>query len=198
MAKQRSTKAKRHSHQGVRIIAGQWRGQRIAVVPGTSLRPTPDRVRETVFNWLSPTIAGSRCLDLFAGSGALGWEALSRGAAAVTFVERDRSAVVALGEHQAQFAAANATVVHADAGAWLQAVPQAFDLVFLDPPYGEPLQPWLEQLATGWLSPTAIVYVERKSQQALDACVDFAGLYRRSRAGGVHYGLLRHGQPPSG
>lgn len=199
MVKQRSTKAKkRNSHRGVRIIAGQWRGMRIAVAPGTTLRPTPDRVRETVFNWLAPTIAGSRCLDLFAGSGALGWEALSRGAAGVTLIERDRIAAAALDEYKRKFAAADATVIHADARAWLQSAPQAFDLVFLDPPYEEPLQPWLEQLASGWLSPTASIYVERNSQQALDACADFAPCYRRSRAGGVHYGLLRHGQSPSG
>jgi len=183
---------------GVRIIAGEWRGRRIPVATAAAVRPTPDRVRETLFNWLMPTLAGSHCLDLFAGSGVLGWEALSRGAASVSFVEHDRRAVLALQAQQQAFATAHADIICSPAETYLQGTPRAFDLVFLDPPYATPLEPWLQRLWPTWLAPAGRIYVERDSERALDALAGLGRLSRRSRAGGVHYGLLERGLEPEG
>src|SRR5512134_933490 len=119
----------------LRIIGGRWRSRRLRFPPLPGLRPTPDRVRETLFNWLTPVIAGARCLDLFAGSGALGIEALSRGAAAVTFVERHPQAVRGLRANLAQLRAEGARVEQADALLWLRQAPQPFTVVFLNPPF---------------------------------------------------------------
>ena len=190
MGRHRSTKGKGRARPGVRIIGGQWRGQRIKVESELALRPTPDRVRETLFNWLAPTIVGSRCLDLFAGSGALGFEALSRGAAEVVFVERDAKVTRTLAEQSERFDKDRTAVVHADAGEWLTTSPTAFDVVFLDPPYEQALAPLLAQLASGWLRPQGLVYVERGSPAEMDRVEEWGSLYRRARAGNVHYGLL--------
>lgn len=191
------TKRGLKGNQGsVRIIAGQWRGRRIPVTTATALRPTPDRVRETLFNWLMPTLANSHCLDLFAGSGVLGWEALSRGAASVSFVERDRLAVEALRAQQQIFATAAARIICSQAETYLQGTPRAFDLVFLDPPYTTPLEPWLRRLLPAWLGPTGKIYVERDNERALDALASHGHFFRRGRAGGVHYGLLERGLEP--
>lgn len=148
----------------VRIIAGTWRGRRLPVADVPGLRPTPDRVRETLFNWLAPVIEGSRCLDLFAGTGALGLEAASRGAAHVSLVERDPRALAVLRANVGLLAAGDTVqVVAADALPWLRSPPSApFDLVFLDPPYDAGLlAPALAALlAGGWLAPTAWLYLE--------------------------------------
>ena len=126
----------RHGAPGrIRIIGGSLRNSRLEVPDRPGLRPTPERVRETLFNWLAPVIAGSRCLDLFAGTGALGVEALSRGAARAQFVERDGRAVQALRANLARLKAADGRVAEADALAWLQGEAEPFDLVFLDPPF---------------------------------------------------------------
>jgi 16S rRNA (guanine966-N2)-methyltransferase len=121
----------------VRIVAGRLRGSRIEVPEREGLRPTPDRVRETLFNWLAPFIDGMRCLDLFAGTGALGIEALSRGAGACTFVERDRDLCRRLSDTLARLRFGDAAqVVNADGLAWLDVPGPACGLVFLDPPFG--------------------------------------------------------------
>ena len=186
----------------IRIIGGKWRGRKLAVAPSPGLRPTPDRARETLFNWLAPHVAGARVLDLFAGTGALGFEALSRGGAHATFVERDGAAVRALRQHR-QMLEADATIVHADARAFLRQhrfdapsealdVPK-WDLIFLDPPFDSSLLPMaLEALATA-LAPDALVYVET------DAELSFPGYatQKSSRAGNVHYGLLTCSNPTS-
>ncbi|MGA0053810.1 MAG: 16S rRNA (guanine(966)-N(2))-methyltransferase RsmD [Steroidobacteraceae bacterium] len=129
----------------VRIIAGQWRGRKIRFPAGTAIRPTPDRVRETLFNWLAPMIRGARVLDAFAGSGALGLESASRGAASVVCLETDGRCVTALQERCREWGAAQVDIVRADALRWLAATrPSAsepFDLVFLDPPFDADL--WL-------------------------------------------------------
>src|SRR5262245_38344066 len=127
--------ARRTPPGSVRIIAGEWRGRRVPVAPNTSVRPTPDRVRETLFNWLREDIAGARCLDLYAGTGALGFESLSRGASEVWFVEQDPALVAALGA-QAEVFGVTPRVVRQDAASLLRGrAPQRFDVVFLDPPY---------------------------------------------------------------
>ena len=182
----------------LRIIGGRWRGRklRFPAVPG--LRPTPDRVRETLFNWLMLEIPGARCLDLFAGSGALGLEALSRGAASTTFVERDRGAAEALRGHLAALeVGAAAQVQQADALRWLEgpapAPGEGFDVVFLDPPFDLPLlEPACRALQDrGWLAPRAWVYLERRSSGARPALPAGFQPHRSREAGQVSYELYR-------
>jgi 16S rRNA (guanine966-N2)-methyltransferase len=173
----------------VRIIAGDWRGRRIAIPDGTAVRPTPDRVRETVFNWLRDSLVGARCLDLYAGSGVLGFEALSRGAAEAWLVEQDVALATALDTTARQLGAAP-RVIRRDVLAFLREPPAArFDVVFLDPPYAQPLDPLLALLPR-WLAPQALVYVERPRSAGLPA-VPGAAWLKRSYAGAVDYGLLR-------
>src|SRR5690349_22897017 len=127
-----------HSSKGqIRIIAGAFRGRRIRVAARPGLRPTPDRVRETLFNWLGQSLDGESCLDLFAGSGALGFEAASRGAARVVMVESDRAAFTALQAARETIGARAVELVHAEALAYLSRVRERFDVVFLDPPFGQ-------------------------------------------------------------
>jgi 16S rRNA (guanine966-N2)-methyltransferase len=151
----------------LRIIGGTHRGRKLhfADVPG--LRPTPDRVRESVFNWLAPLMPGARCLDLFAGSGALGFEALSRGAREVVFVDSHALAVKSLRENIALLGAGSVEVVQADALDWLgRGSAEPFDIVFLDPPFRQNLlAPCCQRLdADGWLARPAAIYLERESR----------------------------------
>lgn len=171
----------------VRIIGGTWRRRRIAVAPGLELRPTPDRVRETLFNWLAPVLPGARCLDLYAGTGVLGFEALSRGAAAAVLVERDPRAASALGRLRDELRA-EAEIVNADAEAWL-ARPGvgSFDVVFVDPPYRTPALPVLELLLDR-LAPGARVYLERERGTEWPDPARLRWI-RRGKAGAVEFGL---------
>jgi 16S rRNA (guanine966-N2)-methyltransferase len=179
----------RHVQGRVRIIGGEWRGRRIEIPDGTAVRPTPDRVRETVFNWLRDSLAGARCLDLFAGTGVLGFEALSLGAAEVWLVEQDAKLVEAL-RATAERLGATPRIVRRDALALLREPPMSsFDVVFLDPPYAVPLDPFLAVLPA-WLSSRAVVYVERPRTAGLPT-VPSAAWLKRSHAGAVEYGLLR-------
>ena len=153
------------SRNSVRIIGGGWRGRRVSFPDIPGLRPTPDRVRETLFNWLQERIAGARCLDLFAGSGALGLEALSRGAKEVVFVEQAVAAARALQEQLIRFGGqARAQVVEMGAARYLRSVPQAFDIVFLDPPFGQDaLAEYVPMLDAGdWLNVGGLVYLENE------------------------------------
>lgn len=177
-----------HGQGRVRIIAGAWRGRRIEIPEGTAVRPTPDRVRETLFNWLQGALPGARCLDLYAGTGVLGFEALSRGAAEVTLVERDAVLVEALHATARRLEAAP-RIVRRDALAYLREPAAArFHIAFLDPPYSEPIAPLLEVLRP-WLAPRALVYVERSLSEGLPA-VPSAAWAKQGRAGAVAYGLL--------
>ncbi|MGR8947613.1 MAG: 16S rRNA (guanine(966)-N(2))-methyltransferase RsmD [Gammaproteobacteria bacterium] len=161
MAKQKN-RSKPSRPGSVRIIAGQWRSRRITVPADADVRPTGDRVRETLFNWLAPTISGARCLDLFAGSGVLSFEALSRGAASATLLEKNPQTVKWLTETAKSFDSAATTIINQDALSWLDTAPRdPFNLVFLDPPFGSDLLPVaLDRLVHGWLSSDATVYVE--------------------------------------
>jgi 16S rRNA (guanine966-N2)-methyltransferase len=184
----------------VRIIGGEWRGRKLHFPPSTGLRPTPDRVRETVFNWLQFELAGARCLDLFAGSGALGLEALSRGAAEAVFVEREAVSVRAIGEMLALLRCDRGRVEQADAFAWLERGSPAakpFDIVFLDPPYGEARLPVLtEKLERrGWLAAGAWIYLEDAATHGEPSLPDGWTLLRSKRAGDVGYHLARRGSP---
>ena len=130
-----SSTANRAKANQLRIIGGQWRSRRIPIADVVGLRPTPDRVRETLFNWLQQSILGARCLDLFAGSGALGFEALSREAAQVVLVEQDSRAFTQLQLNATTLGATQAQLIHADAFSYLQRETEAFDVIFLDPPF---------------------------------------------------------------
>jgi len=177
----------------LRIIGGEWRGRKIRFPAVDGLRPTPDRVRETLFNWLAPVIAGSRCLDLFAGSGALGLEALSRGAARVGFVERDREAARQLEETALALAPGRAVVHRADALAWLAGAATAVDVAFVDPPYDSGLlAETVRALETGgWLAPGAFIYLEAPAKSGLPALPPSWSMHRTGRAGAVGYHLAR-------
>jgi 16S rRNA (guanine966-N2)-methyltransferase len=146
----------------VRIIGGRWRGSRLPVADVPGLRPTADRVRETLFNWLQPRLAGARVLDLFAGSGALGLEALSRGAREAVLVESDPQVATALRQVIERLGAVGeADVVRADAMAWLRTpLHGRFDVVFVDPPFAAALWPAILALLPPWLAPDALVYLE--------------------------------------
>ncbi len=184
----------------VRIIGGEWRGRKLHFPPAAGLRPTPDRVRETLFNWLQFELAGARCLDLFAGSGALGIEALSRGAGEAVFVERDAVSARAIRDLLAQLRCDRGRVEQVDALAWLERGPPAskpFDIVFLDPPYGEA---WLPVLAEkleqgGWLAPGAWIYLEDPAVRGVPPLPAAWTLLRSKRAGDVGYHLARRGLP---
>jgi 16S rRNA (guanine966-N2)-methyltransferase len=172
----------------IRVIAGELKGRRIAIPAGTSVRPTPDRVRETLFNWLREEVAGAHCLDLYAGTGALGIEALSRGAASVWFVEQDPILVEDLVATLDVFGL-TARVTRQDVRSLLQGRPAAkIDIVFLDPPYEQPIEP-LIALLPPWLAERAVVYVERSRESGLPDVPN--GRWRkRDYAGAVEYGLL--------
>ena len=194
------------THQGrgrqqrqLRIIAGQWRGKRFRF-PELDIRPTPDRVRETLFNWLQNRIEGAHCLDLYAGSGALGLEALSRGAASVVFVEHQRAAVNALRQLLRDWQASGATVVCDEAQHYLAArrasgpqpdAGRGFDLVFLDPPYasGE-LPAAAAALARSGLAPEARIFLEQHADNELQHELPAAWReLRTGKAGEVRYHL---------
>ncbi len=182
----------------LRIIGGDWRGRRIRFPGKGVIRPTPDRVRETLFNWLMAEVPGSRCLDLFAGSGALGLEALSRGAAHVTFVERDRDNAARLRETAAELAPGRAAVVEADALAWLSGQQSRFDIVFLDPPFAAGvLAKAMQRLdASGVLAPDACIYVEMPAKAGPPELPAGWLLHRSGRAGAVGYHLARRPKEP--
>lgn len=175
----------------VRVIGGKWRGRRLSFPAVEGLRPTPDRVKETLFNWLGSRLAGARCLDLFAGSGSLGFEAASRGAGEVVMVEHDRQLARNLRLVASALEADTVRVYRADALSWITPDRGAFDIVFLDPPFEQPLLvPACRRLDTcASLAEDALVYVEcRLDAEALSLPGGWAVL-RSRRAGQVRYYL---------
>ncbi len=176
----------------VRIIGGGWRGRRVRFPDIPGLRPTPDRVRETLFNWLQQAIVDARCLDLFAGSGALGLEALSRGAKELVFVEQSVAASRALQEQLVRFGAgASGQVVEMGAARYLRSPPQTFDIVFLDPPFGQDALARYVPLLDGgaWLAPGALVYLENEKTAGVPALPPRWRLLKSKSAGEVGYHL---------
>lgn len=180
----------------LRIIAGQWRGRRLPVADRPGLRPTGDRARETLFNWIGPRIIGQRVLDLFAGSGALGLEAASRGAARVVLVERDREAIERLQAGPLGWPGADCvTLVVGDAMAWLDRAAESFDLVLIDPPFDSGLhEPALCAVLDrpGLLSQSAQIYLECAPGQVPESWPERLELVRQKRQGQVVLNLLRH------
>ena len=177
----------------LRIIAGEWRSRRFSFTEQPGLRPTPDRVRETLFNWLTSRIEGARCLDLFAGSGALTLEALSRGARQVLSCDLNREVVTTLRDHLQTLECTRCEVLQQDALALLAAPPPAtaFDIVFIDPPFHQELLiPACSALETnGWLSSDALIYTESETPPAQLAFPSTWQLHREKKAGQVWYSL---------
>lgn len=187
----------------VRIVGGRWRGSKLPVPERDGLRPTADRVRETVFNWLQPMVPGARVLDLFAGSGALGLEALSRGARAATLIERDRELAVSLHATLERLRRGDspgldctAEVLHTDALTWLAAAPadltQRYDLVFLDPPFASDLWHRALDALPPWLADDAWLYLEspRESGAQIEPGSNWR-LHREGATRDVRYALYR-------
>lgn len=178
----------------LRIIGGQWRSRRLSFPEVAGLRPTPDRVRETLFNWLAPYVEGARVLECFAGSGAVFLDALSRGAHSGLALELDSRAVSALRGHLQTLQCTTGTVLQADALRYLAEQPaQAFDLVFLDPPFHQGLlQPTCVLLEErGWLSLDAWVYTESEQPPSTLGLPAHWQLHREKHTGQVHYALWR-------
>ena len=175
----------------VRIVGGAWRSRVLRFPDVPDLRPTPDRVRETVFNWLGQDLTGKRCLDLFAGSGVLGFEAASRGAREVVMVERDARAQRALEANLRLLGEAPVRLVRADALEFLASDTGLYDVVVLDPPYAIGARDLLLERIRPRLAPDALVYVE--APQATQPPAGWAA-HRSARAGTVHYQLLRAGE----
>jgi 16S rRNA (guanine966-N2)-methyltransferase len=176
----------------VRIIGGKWRSRIVRFPPAAQLRPTPDRVRETVFNWLGQRLDAMACLDLFAGSGALGFEAMSRGASRVVMVESDRAVAKALRDSAKLLDAEGLEVIEGDALAYLKRAPESFDVVFVDPPYASDLAMKALERLPARLNPGARVYVE--SASAFVPPPPWRAL-REDRAGAVRYALFEHPSP---
>ncbi|WP_426346697.1 16S rRNA (guanine(966)-N(2))-methyltransferase [Cronobacter universalis] len=181
----------------IRIIGGQWRGRKLPVPDSPGLRPTTDRVRETLFNWLAPYLVGARCLDCFAGSGALGLEALSRYAADATLLEMERSVAQQLQKNLATLKSSAAKVVNTNTLNFLSQNGEPHDIVFVDPPFRKGLlEETLNLLETrGWLAPQALIYVESEVENGLPPVPASWQLHREKVAGQVAYRLyLRESQ----
>lgn len=180
----------------IRVIGGKWRGRKIDVLDETALRPTPDRVRETLFNWLMHDVLDANCLDLYAGTGILGIESLSRGAKKAVFVEQNRGLVQSIsnkiqhfkGDEKLDFEIIQADVMH-----WLGlAHTQQFDLVFVDPPYQQPVLPILEKLFdSSLLSAQAMIYVEQGAQLEQTQIPHQYPIVKYKQFGQVHAHLIR-------
>lgn len=180
---------------GVRIISGRWKGRKIPVPDISGLRPTSDRVRETLFNWLQSHIGGARCVDLFAGSGVLSFEALSRGASAVVAIDADRQSIRAMRQAQTSLGARGLTLVHDDVERVLATEPELpFDIAFLDPPFNYTrYQQTLELLyRNNWLLPRALLYVEFAKANEFEYPRGWRR-YKSGQAGNVAYQLLQTG-----
>lgn len=179
-------------HNSLRIIGGQWRGRKLQFPKVEAIRPTPDRVRETLFNWLAPVIHGADCLDLFAGSGALGFEALSRGAGSVIMCDSNAQIIAALRLHAGTLKTDRAVLLHTDACDFFKHNNKKFDLVFLDPPFNSNLlESCINLIAKkNCLAEDALVYVEASAKAELPAVPENWRLHRNKKAGDVAYYLF--------
>lgn len=182
-----------HYQNQLRIIAGTWRSRKFYFPPIAAIRPTPNRVRETLFNWLSPIIAHAHCLDLFAGSGSLGFEALSRGASSVTFIDNHREVIEHLQKTIALFNAQNAKVINTELPMYSFVPEKKFDIVFLDPPFNQkligPCCEWLTQQSL--LAENAYIYIEAEKMLDPLPIPSHWQLIKSKIAGQVKYYLLQ-------
>ena len=177
----------------VRLIGGQWKRSKLPVADAPGLRPTPDRVRETLFNWLGQDLSGWRCLDAFAGSGALGFEAASRAADQVVLLERDRRLAASLGESKLRLKAEQLRIENTDAMTWMpRCAPASFELIFIDPPFDAELVDPALNLARRIVVPDGFVYVEASHPLQAEPLASLGfRLHRQARAGAVHFQLLQ-------
>ncbi|MEQ4450116.1 16S rRNA (guanine(966)-N(2))-methyltransferase [Kosakonia sp. YIM B13605] len=175
----------------IRIIGGQWRGRKLPVPDSPGLRPTTDRVRETLFNWLAPSMVDAHCLDCFAGSGALGLEALSRYAASATLLEMERSVAQQLQQNLATLKAANAKVVNTNTLTFLANPGTPHNIAFIDPPFRKGMLEETVRLLenNGWLADDALVYIESEVENGLPPVPAHWQLHREKVAGQVAYRL---------
>ncbi len=179
----------------LRIIGGRWRGRKLSFPDALGLRPTGDRLRETLFNWLQVHLPERRCLDLFSGSGALGFEAASRAAAEVVMVEANPQVVRSLATNIELLRADQIRLVSGKAQSYLQQPPEPFDLVFLDPPFADDVLPEVfSLLEQGWLAEGALIYIEQPLRTELVFPADWQML-KQKQAGQVQVWLLAVGNP---
>ncbi|CAM3138292.1 MULTISPECIES: 16S rRNA (guanine(966)-N(2))-methyltransferase RsmD [Vibrio] len=194
--RQQNTSQKKPSTGFVRIISGLWRGRKLPVHDAEGLRPTTDRVKETLFNWLAQDVPQAKCLDLFAGSGGLGFEAASRQADKVTMIELNPTAFKQLEKNIAALNSDNLTAINSDALGFLQQAGTPHHVVFIDPPFRKGL---LEQTVTllesnGWLANDAMIYIETEKELALEGIPTNWHLHREKTAGQVSYRLFERQQ----
>ena len=177
----------------IRIIGGSWRGRKLSVLDAPGLRPTPDRIRETLFNWLQSVVIGARCLDLFAGTGILGFEALSRGAAFVTFCEKNRKVALQIKEQADVFKTSDYELSMQDAYQWLSKTQNApYDIIFCDPPFH---QEWSSKLfpflcENRLVHENTWIYLETEQKEALSLPPGWE-IFREQKAGEVFCRLIR-------
>lgn len=178
----------------IQIIGGKYRSRKIAFPDNPELRPTPNRVRETLFNWLTPFIANARCLDLFAGSGVLGFEALSRGALSCTFVEKDRKTLATLRDNAKLLNVDSIEIIESEALAWLEKTKNTYDIVFLDPPYHAKLLPtcFTRLVECRCLLEGTLIYFESDESVMPGVIPKAWQLLREKKAGQVYYYLAKH------
>lgn len=181
------------AQSSIRIIGGKWRSRKVSFETKDFLRPTPDRVRETLFNWLSPYIVGTVCLDLFAGSGVLGLEAISRGAGQVYALDSDRGNVTQIEKNKELLEANELMVLNKNVMEWLQAKPIPADIIFVDPPYKlNLLHPALHLLENnGWVNPEGFIYFEHDKPIEETSLPAAWAIWRKSKAGNVYYYLAQ-------
>lgn len=196
MTRAKSPPASKGGRREVRIIGGRWRSRKLQFLDLPGLRPTPDRVRETLFNWLQLELAGVQVLDLFAGSGAMGFEALSRGAASLTLLEQDARQAACLREQAAKLEASACRIVNEDCQRWLRNADLpagGYGLILLDPPFHQDLpNTILQELhRKGWLAQTGWVYVETEQGLSDLRLPEGLALHRQTRAGLVNAYLFR-------
>jgi 16S rRNA (guanine966-N2)-methyltransferase len=188
-------KGSQQSSGSVRIIGGKWRSRNLRFVSVDGLRPTGSRIRETLFNWLAPTIEGARCLDLFAGSGALCFEALSRGANCCVAIEANSQAISELRHNQAQLTANNLDIVSGDCQKLLERgnTAKPYDIIFLDPPFDMKLHKQASRLliSGNWLASKAQIYCEFPATEAQDLPLSWR-LIKDKIAGNVRYCLFEY------
>lgn len=182
--------------QEVRIVGGQWKRSKLAVPIVAGLRPTPDRVRETLFNWLGQDLTGWRCLDAFAGSGALGFEAASRGALQVVLLERERKIIAVLADAKTRLKAEALRIETVDALSWMaRCAADSFELIFIDPPFDAPLLEPALALAHRLVVRGGFIYAESASALLPEAlAANNLVLHRQGRAGAVHFHLLQRSE----
>ncbi len=192
LAQKRERRAAVNAAHEIRIIGGQWRRSLLPVPDLPGLRPTPDRVRETLFNWLGQELTGWSVLDAFAGTGVLGFEAASRGATTVQMLERETKLVAGLAASKTRLGAAAVTITQADAMAWMKRAPAQFDLVFLDPPFDANVFEAALAASLHCVVPQGWIYLEASAPfDAASLSERGLELYRHARAGAVHAHLIR-------